>query len=74
MHLRGRHYFIIDILLIALAYFLAFVIRFDLVNYQAYYQRFGLLTLGLILIRLPIFYYFGLYRRLWRYAVAGVTL
>lgn len=68
MHLRGRHYFVIDIVLITLAYLLAFGIRFDLVNPIPYYQQFGGWLAGLILIRLPIFYYFGLYRHLWRYA------
>lgn len=68
MFVRGRHFIIADVLLITLAYFLAYVIRFDLLSYPWYYRQYGLFTFALILIRLPIFYYFGLYRRLWRYA------
>lgn len=68
MYLRGRHFFLIDTVLISLAYFIAFVIRFDLINYREFYERFSLITLGVVALRLPVFYYFGLYRRLWRYA------
>ena len=68
MYLRGRHFILIDTVLISLAYFVAFVIRFDLINYREFYERFSLITLGVVALRLPIFYYFGLYRRLWRYA------
>jgi FlaA1/EpsC-like NDP-sugar epimerase len=68
MHIRERYFILIDILLISLAYFLAFVIRFDLASYRSYYVQFGLFTLVLLVIRLPVFYAFGLYRRLWRYA------
>src|SRR3990172_4533463 len=68
MYLRGRHFFLIDTVLISLAYFVAFVIRFDLINYREFYERFSLITLGVVALRLPVFVYFGLYRRLWRYA------
>src|SRR3972149_1215641 len=68
MYLRGRHFLLIDTVLISLAYFVAFVIRFDLTNYREFYERFSLITLGLVALRLPVFVYFGLYRRLWRYA------
>src|SRR3972149_9759936 len=68
MYLRGRHFLLIDTVLISLAYFVAFVIRFDLINYREFYERFSLITLGVVALRLPVFYFFGLYRRLWRYA------
>ena len=68
MYLRGRHFFLIDTVLISLAYFIAFVIRFDLSNYREFYEQFSLITLGVVALRLPVFVYFGLYRRLWRYA------
>ncbi len=68
MYMRGRHFLLIDTVLISLAYFMAFVIRFDLINYRDYYERFSLITLGVVALRLPVFVYFGLYRRLWRYA------
>lgn len=68
LYLRGRHFLLIDIALIALSYFLSYVVRFDLSTYQEYYEPYSLLTLALIMVRLPVFYYAGLYRRLWRYA------
>jgi len=68
LYLRGRHFLLIDVVLIALSYFFSYVFRFDLGKYQIYYEQFSLFTLILIMIRLPVFYYFGLYRRLWRYA------
>ncbi len=68
LYLRGRHFILIDMALIALSYFFAYVFRFDLGKYQDYYERYSLFTVILIAIRLPLFYYFGLYRRLWQYA------
>lgn len=68
LYLRGRHFILIDVVLISLSYFLSYVFRFDLGKYHDYYSRYSLLTLVILVIRLPVFYWFGLYRRLWRYA------
>lgn len=59
--------FCIDGLLVILAFFLAYAIRFEFNIPQGYVEQF-LATLPLILgIKLPFFYIFGLYRGMWRY-------
>src|SRR3970040_1286854 len=68
LFLRGRHFVLIDTVIIILSYYLSYVVRFDLGKYTEYYDRFSLFAFVLIIVRLPIFYGFGLYQRLWRYA------
>jgi len=66
---KYRRVFIVvtNLLLIALAYYTAFILRFDF-NLSGEYYKVFLKTLPLlILIKLVIFYYFGLFRGLWRY-------
>ena len=66
--IRVRHLLVIDALAIALAFWLSFAIRFD---YTRLMEQFSLhwTLIGLaLLIKLPTFYFFGLYRRMWRYA------
>lgn len=55
------------ILLIAVAYFLAFYIRFEFRIPDAYYKIFTGTLIYLILIKFIIFYAFRLYEGLWRY-------
>jgi len=74
--LRNRHFFCIDLFLLILSPWLAFAVRTDGLNSQP--SSWDLLThyaAGLfaytcvaLLVRLFIFYAFGLYRRYWRYA------
>jgi len=57
-----------DIILVAVAFFLAFLLRFDFSvpsNQLALLKTFILPVLG---AKLVIFYFTGLYRRMWRYA------
>lgn len=57
----------VDIVLIVLAHFLAYAIRFELsLNSQIVQQCAGLLPL-ILLVKIPAFYVFGLYRGMWRY-------
>lgn len=65
--MKNRYIFLGDILLVVAACFGAFALRFD---WRFYLERHEfLLYLGLaVMVKLPIFYVFGLYRRLWRYA------
>lgn len=57
----------IDILLLLLAHYLSYAVRFELAI-PKFYQRqcINLLPL-LLLIKIPCFYIFGLYRGMWRY-------
>ncbi|MDR3270740.1 MAG: polysaccharide biosynthesis protein [Peptococcaceae bacterium] len=67
---------LIDLLLVNLAVFLSFYIRFIEIGnipaeyYLTYYHTAWVATL----LNLAVFYAFGLYRRLWRYASTGELL
>lgn len=70
-----------DMSLLVLAHYLAYAVRFDIVLPAWEFQQcFGLVPL-LLLIKIPVFYMFGLYRGMWRYTsindvvnIAGGTL
>ncbi len=67
--MRNRHLFLLDIVLLAVTPTLALVMRVDSAAWVASYApaliRFTILAL---IIKLVIFFLFGLYRRYWRYA------
>lgn len=57
----------IDMLLIVLANFIAYSVRFDGVLSGSEFPRILALLPFLILVKIPVFYIFGLYRGMWRY-------
>ncbi len=65
--MRNRYVLVWDVLLLALAAFGAFALRFDLRFYLDRHEFLPYVTLALV-AKLPIFYLFGLYGRVWRYA------
>lgn len=66
--LRGRHLFLIDTLLIMLAYILSFVLRFDNITFWVEFLKYAQLLFAFLLIKLIVFMRLGLYRPVWRYA------
>lgn len=56
-----------DIVLIILAHYLAYVVRFEDVHNDPLFKQFAPLLPLVLLIKLPIFYIFDLYRGMWRY-------
>lgn len=56
-----------DIALIILAHYLAYLVRFEDGPHGKEFKQFATLLPVLLLIKLPIFYFFGLYRGMWRY-------
>jgi FlaA1/EpsC-like NDP-sugar epimerase/lipopolysaccharide/colanic/teichoic acid biosynthesis glycosyltransferase len=66
--LLGRHLLLIDTLLIMLAYILSFALRFDNIDFWRVLLLFTRQLFLFLAIKLYIFYRFGLYRRVWRYA------
>ncbi len=67
--LRVRYLVLIDIAAIAVAFLLSFLIRFEALVAVWPHLRQGIpLLIIIICIRLPVYYGFGLYNRLWRYA------
>ncbi len=67
--LRIRYLLLIDLLCITLAIIFSFVIRYEaLISVWPYLRQNGFLFALVPLVRLPVYYAFRLYRRLWRYA------
>lgn len=68
-YIRNRHFFISDIVLLIIASYLCFVVRFDsFVLDQKYYQSILTFTLLMVPLTLVSFYLTGIYRRYWQYA------
>ncbi len=66
--LRSRHLFLIDMLLITLAYILSFALRFDNLTFWVEFSKYSRLLFVFLGLKLIIFYRLGLYQRVWRYA------
>jgi len=67
--LRARYLMLIDLLCILIALVFSFVIRYEaLISVWPRLHRHRMLFLSIPLVRLPVYYGFHLYRRLWRYA------
>ena len=66
--IRGRHLFLFDALLIMLAYILSFALRFDNLTFWIEFLQYTRILFFFLAIKLIVFYLFGLYRRVWRYA------
>jgi dTDP-glucose 4,6-dehydratase len=68
--MRNRYVFALDALLFAAAAVGAFVLRFDLKFIHTQPEFWFFLGAALV-VKLPLFYLFGLYHRYWRYANAA---
>ncbi|MGD2147261.1 MAG: nucleoside-diphosphate sugar epimerase/dehydratase [Anaerolineae bacterium] len=68
MVIRNRYLLLADLLLIAAVPILSFTVRLDMLRFQRYYRACLLFILASLVLKPLIFYLFGLYRRLWRYA------
>lgn len=68
LHLRNRYFVILDICLLAAIPALALTLRVNLPWDPAYPQTLLIFTLLALLVKLPVFHAFRLYKRYWRYA------
>lgn len=66
--IRNRYFFLIDLLLIALAVGISFMLRLDIAGLRPYLRTILIFAALAELIKPMVFYLFGLYRRYWRYA------
>ena len=66
--IRNRYLLILDLPLLGLAAIASFYLRLDGDGMQQHFQIMGVYALSAMILKLPIFYAFGLYRRFWRYA------
>jgi FlaA1/EpsC-like NDP-sugar epimerase len=69
MIVRNRYFFLADIFLVAIAAMLSFAIRLDTFVLKRIFLRDCLMYVAVAVVTKPaVFYAWGLYRRLWRYA------
>ena len=68
--MRNRYILLGDLILIVLAAFGAFALRFEWRFYESR-AEFVPFLVAAVLIKPPTLYFFGMYRRLWRYASIG---
>lgn len=66
--LRVRHFLALDAVAVVIAYFLSFAICFPYPEIPFYFSMHWSLLIVSVPMTLSIFYAFGLYRRMWRYA------
>ncbi|MEK6575943.1 MAG: capsule biosynthesis protein CapD, partial [Chloroflexota bacterium] len=67
-HLRNRHFLVLDLVLLAVAPTLALALRVEPSSLARFAQGAMIFTVLALLVKLPVFYFFGLYRRYWLYA------
>ena len=66
--LRNRHVFALDTVLLSMAPALALIIRLERPDWGLYWQALIIYTVGALIVKLAFLYFFGLYRRYWRFA------
>lgn len=66
--IRNRQYLLIDIVLLALAAYLSYVLRLDGTNLNRHWPNFAIFTVTALVITPVIFRWTGVYSRYWRYA------
>ena len=69
--IRNRFVFIGDIALIIVSVLGSFALRLDVGQLPFYFPAVALMCAVALLIKIPVYYLFGLYRRLWMYASTG---
>src|SRR5690349_18912658 len=66
---RNRHLLALDALLLSFSPFFVFALRFESLHWEPAYSRTALIFAAVsVPLQLAIYWVFGLYRRLWRYA------
>jgi len=70
-HVRNRFVLIGDIALIIISVLGSFALRLDVVELPFYFPAAVLMSAVALAIKIPTYYFFGLYRRLWVYASTG---
>jgi len=70
-HIRNRFVFIGDIALIIISVLGSFALRLDVGELPYYFPSVVLMSAVALAIKIPVYYFFSLYRRLWIYASTG---
>ncbi|MBI5933608.1 MAG: polysaccharide biosynthesis protein [Chloroflexi bacterium] len=67
-HLRNRFVLIGDVVLIIVSVLGSFALRYDVGQMEFYLPAIQIMAGVALLVKIPTYYFFGLYRRLWMYA------
>ncbi len=70
-HIRNRFVLIGDIALILVSVLGSFALRLDVSELPFYFPAVVFMSVVALVIKIPVFFFFGLYRRLWIYASTG---
>ena len=70
-HIRNRFVLIGDIALIIVSVLGSFALRLDVGQLPFYFPAVVFMSVVALAIKIPVFFFFGLYRRLWIYASTG---
>jgi len=70
-HVRNRFVLIGDIALVIISVLGSFALRLDVIELPFYFPAAVLMCVVALIIKIPTYYFFGLYRRLWIYASTG---
>ena len=70
-HIRNRFVLIGDIALIIVSVLGSFALRLDVGQLPFYFPAVVFMSAVALIIKIPVFFFFGLYRRLWIYASTG---
>ncbi|HSQ39836.1 MAG TPA: nucleoside-diphosphate sugar epimerase/dehydratase [Anaerolineales bacterium] len=68
---RNRFVLIGDIVLILVSVLGSFALRYDVGQMSFYFPAILIMSVVALLVKIPTYYFFGLYRRLWVYASTG---
>jgi len=71
MHVRNRYVLLGDLALVAVSVMGSFALRLDVSELPFYFPAIVMMLVVALLVKLPVYYFFGLYRRLWIYASTG---
>ncbi len=70
-HIRNRFVLLGDIALIIVSVLGSFALRLDVGELPYYFPAVALMSGVALALKIPVYYFFGLYRRLWVYASTG---
>jgi len=70
-HIRNRFVLLGDVALIVVAVLGSFALRLNVEELPFYFPAVVLMSVVALAIKIPVYYFFGLYRRLWMYASTG---
>ncbi len=71
LHVRNRYVLVGDLALVAVSVMGSFALRLDVSELPFYFPAVLIMLVVALLVKLPVYYFFGLYRRLWIYASTG---